>query len=449
MQRWTWLALALVIGCGSAPAEGVDGGTAHDAGDPTGDGGVPADASPAGPTIVQLTLANRPNNAAAYSFVVAFQDGAAPWQLAPAPTGDTYALPIHAPSYGVAWTCISGGTGNTQSGQLREVTTAHFAASERTQLTLDIPGRCSDRGPATVTLSGSVTSRPIGGVLVVQYGDRNAFVSATTGSYSLATPPGTRDLIVSHAVSRGGGDYYVERVAVVRDVVVNGATTRSVNFNTSAQTVSYPVTAQVGTSRVLAATTLTTANRTVAGLIRETSQLASVALATAHRRTSDVYDQTITVSTFGRSATVSRLTSSPSAQTYVAPTAIGAPMTAIPTKDPYVRVETTWQSYAGASGYVWTATQTPGSFLCGGTACTITWRALLSPGVTGMSPGYLMPDLAGLAGWKPGWQLVSSVPVTGSVQALTSSAGAADFPLGPPTDGLLRTTSRADFTVTP
>ena len=72
---------------GSADAGGDD--DVDDAGaDPGSDGNV------AQPKPVTLTLTNRPTNAAQYSLFVAYQDGAAPWTLAPPPSGDTYTFTI-------------------------------------------------------------------------------------------------------------------------------------------------------------------------------------------------------------------------------------------------------------------------------------------------------------------------------------------------------------------
>jgi len=105
----------------------------------------------------------------------------------------------------------------------------------------------------------------------------------------------------------------------------------------------------------------------------------------------------------------------------------------------------TWSAYTNAIGYVWNATQDCGS----NTPCTLTWTAVLSPGVTGNMPGYQMPDLSALAGWKPDLELAPGTGVVGAVTALTSSAGAEDFPPGIPANGTDRTFVRADYAVTP
>jgi hypothetical protein len=65
-------------------------------------------------------------------------------------------------------------------------------------------------------------------------------------------------------------------------------------------------------------------------------------------------------------------------------------------------------------------------------------------------PLYRMPDLSALAGWKTAFQLVPFTQIVGSVTAVTSSAGAADFPTAtPPAIGTQRTLARTDFATFP
>jgi len=121
-------------------------------------------------------------------------------------------------------------------------------------------------------------------------------------------------------------------------------------------------------------------------------------------------------------------------------------------KQPYVILEAGWPAYANAVGYTWSATQQLTGSQCGGntnTACTVTWQAYLSPGVTGAMPGFRMPDLAALTGWKKELELVSNAAAAGSVTAYTSSAGAGDFPGGVPANGTVRTFMRSDYSTTP
>jgi hypothetical protein len=439
-------ALALAGACGSSSSDSPDAGGGDGDGsiDPTGDGGSEAHT-------VTLTLANRPMNAAPYSFFVAYQDGSAPWQAAEAPTGDTYTFTIHAPSYGVAWGCIGNVPGTTTT-QLRTVTTAHFAIGERTEVAFDVPARCSDRNAGNVMLSGTVTNRPTSGVLVVQFGTRSAFVGGQTGSFSLSTPPGTHDLIVAHAVPEGNGEFYVDETVVVRDVAVTGPAMRTIDFGPAQPTDYDPVTVNVPNlnARIIASTTLYTANGTSLQLVRESQDWETDALAPAQRRPTDVYDQSIAVLTPAASATVTNATSSPGPQTYVAPAPLGSVMAAVATTTPYPILQAAWPAYGDVVGYTWNATQQLTTQQCKGSSpCTIAWTSYLSPGVTGSMPGAVMPDLTSVTGWKPAFELVGGAQVAGGVTAQTSSAGAGDFPPAIPASGTKRAFVRSDFSVTP
>lgn len=449
-MRSVVLVLALVVGCNGSNSAGVDSG--GDMG--SGDGGTMGDDDAGGgqPHSVTLTLTNRPTNAAMFSFVVAFQDGSGPWQLAPAPVGDVYTLPIHAPSYGVAYACI-GNVTTTATSQIRSVTSAFFALGERSAVTLDVPARCSDRTTPMVALSGTIQNRPIGGVLTVQFGGRTAFVSNMNGAFTLQVPSGTHDLSVVHAVPQGNGDFYVDQAWIQRSVAISAATTRTIDFNNAEYTNTFGV--DLGPlpidTRSNVSTTLYTANGSTLGLVRLAQNLQTQSLADVQMITSDVYDQSITVGRTGGGATITNATNAPADQTWVPPTPLGAVQTTVPTKMPYVTLQTAWPSYAGAIGYQWNATQQPTAQACGGnTACTILWTASISPGVLGTMPMFRMPDLAALTGWKPGFELLSGTQIVGSVTALTSSAGASDFPtVTPPANGTKRTFVRADFATTP
>jgi len=431
-----------LVACGGSGMGSPDGAGGGDD-DTVDDGG--GENGPNTPHTVKLTLTNRPTNAQMFSFIVAYQDGSAPWTLAPAPTGDTYTFEIHAPSYGVAYTCI--GTQLGTATQLRTVTAAHFAIGERTELTLDVPARCSDHGANAVTLTGSVTNRPFGGFLTVTWGNRATTVGSQSGNFQLQAQAGTHDLVVAHSVPVGNGDFYVDRAWIARDVALTTSGTRQINFSEAQPTAQMSVnfSSPELTSRVSASTTAYTANGTQGVLVRESLNPSTIAFAAAQRRTSDIFDQAIAVTSLGRGATITHATNAPADQTWIAPAPLGAPQTTVPTKMPYVTLQTMWPAYADVTGYAWTATQQ-----CGGnTACAVSWSAILSPGGTGNMPGYQMPDLSALTGWKPAFQLVGGSQVVGSVTAYTSSAGASDFPPGIPANGTDRTFVRADYAVTP
>ena len=439
--------LGLFAACGNSSGNGPDGGGGDD--QPGDDGGGGGNT----PHTVKLTLTNRPMNADTFSFLVAYQDGSAAWKLAPAPSGDVYTFQVNAPSYGVAFTCISQAAGTTAT-QPRSVTAAYFAVGERTELTLAVPDRCTDRnsGQGSITLGGTVTNRPFSGALAVVWGGRSAFVGAQSGNFQLIAPPGTHDLFVVHAVPEGNGDFYTDEVWVARGVTLSSSGTRTIDFSEAQQTSTYGVDVgplDVGT-RATAQTMLYTANGSQALLVRENANWGSVALADTQMETTDVYDQSIQVASTGRSATLTEATNDPIDQTFTAPAPLGMVQSSMFAKMPYVELQAAWPAYANAVGYTWAATQQLSGTQCGtngnSSSCSVTWQAYLSPGVTGAMPAFVMPDLSGLAGWKPALQFVAGASgVAGGVTAQTSSAGASDFPAGVPANGTTRTFVRSDF----
>lgn len=449
---WASVLVLALAACGSshsatstdAPGSGGDSG----ASDGNGGGG---DGS-GGPATVKLTLTDRPSNAAMFSFLVAYQDGSGPWTLAPAPSGDTYSLPIHSPVYSVAWTCIAtaagGGTGGAT--QLRQVSLASFAVAERSSLTMTIPPRCTDR-ISRVALTGNLTGTN-GGFYLVTAGDRTVF--AANGAYSMELPPGTYDVFALRAgPGSGAGALVVDQAAVVRGVAITAATTQDLDFTTAEATQSFPVTVQnAATARVQATTTLYTANGSSPTLVTtSTAPLQTEALAAAQGASGDVYLQAVQVADGGGTETVESWTGVPAAQDVTPPAAQGGATSTVPTSTPYPEVMTTWAAYSGATGYAWIATQPLGAQQCGGqNACAVVWSALLSPGVTGASPAFEMPDLSALAGWRSELQLVPGSAVNGRLDAFTSSAGASDFPpVTPAASGTQRTTAEGRWTVTP
>src|SRR5258706_13848097 len=89
-------ALVLASACGSNNMGTMDGNGDDDS------GGGGDDGTGNHPTTVTLTLAHHPTNAALFSFLVAYRDGAGAGPLAPAPRGDVYRLPVYSPAYSVA-----------------------------------------------------------------------------------------------------------------------------------------------------------------------------------------------------------------------------------------------------------------------------------------------------------------------------------------------------------
>jgi hypothetical protein len=411
------------------------------------DGG---DGSMGGGTQVHLTLDNRPDNAAMFSFIVAYQDGSSPWQLAGAPSGDTYTFTVNSPSYAVAWTCNATVMGTGGGISVRQVSEAAFAVAERTSLTFDVPARCTDRAPATTTLSGAVVNRQ-GGFYAVNFDDTAALVGQQ--GYRLDTTGGTHDTVLRHFGGGGGTqDVIIDETVVDRGIAVSGPTTHDIDASLSVATQSFPVdVTPPNGGRAQTTTILYTAGGTTATLVRSSQSFSTESLDATQMMTGDVYDQQILVAANGQTAVVTNATATPAAQTYAAPDPLGGATSTVPISTPYPQVQTTWAPYANAVGYDWAATQQPSLQQCGGNLpCTIIWAAILSPGVTGASPGFRMADLSALTGWDPALAFVAGAQVTGTAEADTSSAGASDFPaVTPPAAGTQRVMVRSDFTVTP
>lgn len=435
-MRAVLVGCAIVVGCG-----GGGGGVTL----PTGDGG--SDGTNPNATKITFTLNNVPSNPEAFTFVAAYQDGDGAWQPVPAPSGDTYTFDVGSATWGFAYTCQVNVTVAGAGTNLRDVVEYHFAVAERTSLTEDILARCTDR-ITYVELSGTISNFPTGtgsGTYRVAYNGNSIFFDKTTGKYDMLVAPGTHDLLILHGTDQGTpGDFLVDHAIVQRNVAVNATTTLpTVNLNNTPQVQTQKLSVQLSgfTPKSSETTTnLFTGNGTVVPVAQLTKSLASAALAASQAAAGDVYDQRVTVGlTANQSVTLTTATTTPAnVSITAAPTPLGAPTTASAATTPYPMFRSTWPGYASAVGYTWTLAQTPPAAGCGGANCTITWTALVSPGAVGAMPSYTMPDLSNLQGWSKAFQLVAGTMATGEVTAMTSSAGAMDFPPRPPAAGTKR-----------
>jgi hypothetical protein len=198
-------------------------------------------------------------------------------------------------------------------------------------------------------------------------------------------------------------------------------------------------------------TNLFTGNGTGVAVAQLTRSLASTALASSQVAAGDVYDQRVTAEMVANQpVTATTATTTPAAVSITPPAPLGATKATSAGTMPYPRFTSTWPGYTGAIGYTWSLTQAPPAAGCGGfPACTITWTASVSPGAVGAMPSYTMPDLSGLPGWSKTLQFVTGTMATGAVTAMTSSAGAPDFPPNPPVAGTRRVFAHSTFTITP
>lgn len=418
---------------------------------PTGDGsgsGV-VDAPTGTPATVSLTLVNRPNAAATFSFLVAYQDGSAPWTLAPAPSGDTYTFPISSSVWSAVWTCIPAGPSGTNA-PTREVNLVSFGVAERTSFTAGIPARCTDRNATPGSLSGTVLGAVGQGAMSIAFGVR-AVAVPPAGMYSLETPPGTHDLITVQLANNNGVTDLLVDAAVVQRSVTAPASGQNVNWATNMATQSFAVTINGASGRPpITATTLVSANGTATNLVVSGKTFETRSLAAAQMTAGDVYDIAAIYPATGSREIATSATATPAATTFDAPPALGGATATVPSGTTYPEVKTSWSAYTGAIGYELALTQTQSATQCAGISpCQVSWTSTMSPGVLGGSPSYQLPDLSALAGWKAGFQLVAGTAVAGNVQAMTSTVGATDFPPGVAAPGTQRTFARSDYTVTP
>ena len=438
---------AVLVGC--AIVAGCGGG-----GTPTGDD----DGSGPNATKIMFTLNNAPSNVEAFTLVAAYQDGNGAWKPAPR-SGDTYTFDVSSATWGFAYTCLVNVRVAGVVTSVGDVVEVHFAVAERTSLTEDVLARCTDR-ITYVELSGNISNRTTTGTYRVAYNSSAVIVNKTTGNYDMLVPPGTADLLVLHGTDRNtAGDVLVDAAIVQRNVTVNAATTLNVAGNTATPTQSLAVSVSGSGAPISSQTTtnLFTGNGTAVAMADLTkTPLLSTALASKQVAAGDVYDQRVTVELVkDQAVTTTTATTTPAAVSIpAAPTPLGATTTTSATTSaattPYPMFKSTWPGYAGAVGYTWTLAQTlPAAACSSAPSCTIKWTARVSPGAVGAMPSYTMPDLSRLTGWSKALQLVTGTMATGEVTAMTSSAGALDFPPRPPLAGTQRVFAHSTFTVTP
>jgi hypothetical protein len=438
---------AVLVGC--AIVAGCGGGDTRPTGDDGGSDGTNPNA-----TKIMFTLSNAPSNVEAFTFVAAYQDGNGAWKPASARSGDTYTFDVSSATWGFAYTCQVNVRVAGVVTSVGDVVEYHFAVAERTSLTEDVLARCTDR-ITYVELSGNISNRTTAGTYRVAYNGSAVVVNKTTGNYDMLVTPGTADLLVLHGTDRNtAGDLLVDGAIVQRNVTVNAATTLNVAGNTATQPQSLSVSVSGSGAPISSATTtnLFTGNGTAVAMADLTkTPLVSTALASKQVAAGDVYDQRVTVELVkDQAVTTTTATTTPAAVSITAPTPLGTTTTTSAAMTPYPMFKSTWPGYAGAVGYTWTLAQTlPAAGCSSASSCTIRWTARVSPGAVGAMPSYTMPVLSQLTGWSKALQFVTGTMATGEVTAMTSSAGAQDFPPRPPLAGTKRVFAHSTFTVTP
>jgi hypothetical protein len=423
------LAFTLLAACGSNNSGNktdANGGGDGAGGDTPGGGN---------PTTVTVTLNNRPNTAATYTFLTAYQDGAGAWQAAPAPSGDTYSFTINSPVWGFAWTCIVPGT----TPAIARVELAYFTVAEKKSLTETIPNGCTDR---TMNVGVTGTTSNLGGGGTAAFRADYATASRalmTNGNWGLEGPPGPHDLFLTHGAIVGTGAV-VDKV--VRTTATGPQTGIALDYSTA-------VTADTATATVptgaAATSTLYSAGGTQVTLALGGTTL--VGLHSTQAMTGDIYQLSSTTRGQGSTETSEIWATTVAAQTFTAPAGLGGATSTVTGTTPYPIIKTTWNPYTSAVGYAWDARQGAGGTAAGS---PLQWTAILGPGYVGAMPAFQMPDLSMLTGWSASFQPVTGQMVTGTALAETSSAGAADFPtVNPAASGTTRTVVTSGWNVTP
>jgi hypothetical protein len=402
------LALALAAACGSSTNKSPD---ARIDGPPV---------SPDAPTqTITFTLTGRPNVAATFSFVAAYQDGTGPWQLAPPPSGDTYTFSVASPTWSFAWTCVTAID--------RTVMMYRFAVAERTSLTDQLTGLCTDRNPTPVALSGTISNAPAMGSIGVAWGSYSVDAVGNAYTFDPGVAPATHDLVAVHRPPFTTS-YVADSAVVQRGLAVAASTTAPIDFRNAPATQTAAITGVPANGIVLSG--VTTASGTYVDLSYYTAPPATggylaAGLAASQAAAGDVYSQLIVAGQLNSETYDAAVT----AHTFVAPPSMGFASSSVASNMPYPQIRTTWPAYPSAVGYTWSASQNLTASQCGSTvACTVSWDAFLSPGAVTASPRFQMPDLSALSGWDP--RLAFQTGTLGAVfmGAEWSSAGATDFP---------------------
>jgi hypothetical protein len=407
-------ALALLVACGGS----------HKA----PDAAEQIDAPDVLPVAITVTLTDRPNTPATFSFIAAYQDGTGAWQAAPTPTGDTYTFGVTSGMWSFAWTCVTPIE--------REVQMYRFTVAERTALTdqIFLPG-CTDRNPTPIPLSGTITSPPAAGTIEVAWGGSN--VAATTSSSGMAytfdpgVPPGTHDLLATHRAPVGGSSFTVDSAVLQTGVAVTASTTQAIAFASSHATQTAAITNVPANALVFSG--MTTAGGTSEELSFYTAPPAAggylaIGLNASQAQPGDVYVQLIGAIVSGESLNTETYDAAATAHSWLAPPLLGNATSTVATTTPYPQIRTTWPAYTSTFGYTWSASENLTPAACGGMGCTVSWDAYVSPGVGGASPQFELPDLSAVAGWDPRLALQTGTMATILVGAGTSSAGPSDFP---------------------
>ena len=404
------LFLVLVAACHGA-AGGDDVADNPDAGVNEGS----ADAAPSHPTTIAVTLAERAPTT--FNLVAAYRDGGGAWTAIPTPFNGPYKFTVTSPTWSFAWGCQA---------NLEYLHTAvnmvTFSVAERT--TYVAPESCP-RYTGAVKITGTITHATASSSHDVAFGelsgDSISAISNGSMSFELWRMKGTHDLYAANTDFVPGHSVSMTSVAVTRGLVVNGTVSNATIDFANAMPTSAPVDVTInGTAaETLSTTTLYDASGTALRLTNTwVGPHTSRGLAAAQLLPGYVYEQQATGRTCGDMGCdeidVERWTTSIAAQNVDLPAGLG-PVT---TSRSDGAIHATWSPYPDALGYRWTALESTTDLACSG---------LVSAGAAGATPSLDVGGLSKLTGWSA-YAIDPSSRYFGSVTAIVSTGGAADFP---------------------
>lgn len=412
--------------------------------------GSPDAAPPDAPSepIVRVTLANRPADTDASSFLVAYQDGADGWQLAPAPVDDVYSFQVLSPTWSFAWTQAPKDPYSVYGDWLGHVHVYGFTFAERKELRLDLA-----TGTYPVSMQLWVTNPPMN-LLMMGFGANNDALppssqTATESRYNPYVSPGTYDLVLG-ALDPACSSSSCTRIRVT-SALTAGTVSHSdptlpieVDFAGGAPVHTAPVTVAANEAR--ARTVLHTANGTRFTLV-DTLETGSgfMTAGLAASNPGDVYLQEISVP----AVLTEKWVTDVEPQTYVAPAELAPPAASWAGAS----LTATWSLDANASGYEWRADQNESCGIWGNghvRNCLTRWTATLSRDFVGEAPGFQPPDFSSFAGWNPRLTFAAQKELTGTLRRIESTGGAKDLPAAYPADaGTQRTFTSVDWTLSP
>ena len=426
MSRIGWVlggtVVALIAGCGGGTSSSID------ANNPAADARADAPPPDAAIPTVTVTVLNHPVQPSLYAFFVAYQDGDGAWTLATRGAGDTYTFPVSdaAGRYAVAMGCVQDPRRNLDLwyatvGELPSFTALVFACGDGQGTTANLTITPANRNsePATFAYDGGIALAP-----------------DASGNYDLSVHPGVRDLLAA----RGNPPDLLGRS---NDLTIAGNKTLAFDFATQAAAPElFTITMTPASGETPFTSVYLTAANGSAIFENTSGSIPTVtgrALATGLRRAGDVYtiDGYVTKTGYVRETIVD--TDTPVATTLDLPPAMtGVTDTVVSTTQPYVRIGTSWDAYAGAQAFEWRASQ----------SSTFWITHIITSGWLAGANTWQMPNLSSLPGWDSRYPLVTGAAVTVALTVFQTTGPITEV-LGTRTAGSITKVAATSASVTP